>query len=60
MSKRKAYSIITGLELAIVLVVSIAIRLSNPELTETQLLVNYLPLWVGVIAGALIFGVWFF
>jgi len=41
------------------MVASWVIRLQNPTLTETQLLIEYWPLWLEIVAVALITAWWY-
>ena len=41
------------------MVASWVIRLQNPTLTETQLLIEYWPLWLAIVAVALITAWWY-
>ena len=40
-------------------IASWSIRLQNPTLTETQLLIEYWPLWLAIVAVALITAWWY-
>ncbi len=41
------------------MVASWVIRLQNPTLTETQLLIEHWPLWLAIVAVALITAWWY-
>ena len=51
--------VLAAIVLIALVVASWAIRLQNPTLTETQLLIEYWPLWLAIVAVALITAWWY-
>ncbi len=51
-TRKTILNIVGWLMFAVVMALSLAIRFSHPELTETQLLINYLPVWGVVVVFA--------
>ena len=51
--------VLAAIVLIALVVASWAIRLQNPTLTETQLLIEHWPLWLAIVAVAFVTAWWY-